>query len=78
MRNDVKSLEDRFEEIEKRVRTLVTQNKDLKGRIKELDKELAQARRDARQAEQLQGNRLQVRDKIERILESLENATNSE
>lgn len=51
---------------------LVTQNKDLKNRIRELDQELAQVRREARHAEQVQGTKLQIREKIERILKTLD------
>ena len=68
----MKDLEDRFAEIEKRVKMLVTQNKGLKSRINELDQELAQVRREAQQVEHFHGKKLHIKEKIERILQSLE------
>lgn len=71
-------LDDRFAEIEKRVKMLVTQNKDLKSRIKELDLELIQVRREAQQVEHFHGKKLHIKEKIERILHTLETAKNKE
>ena len=67
-------LENKFAEIEKRVRLLVAQNRQFKARVSELEKELTQARREAQQFEHLRGNKLHIKEKIEKILESLENA----
>lgn len=71
-------LEERFAEIERRVRLLTVENKDLKGRVSELEKELAQARREAQQFEHLHGKKLHIKEKIERILLSLDAATGKE
>lgn len=51
---------------------LVTQNKDLKNRIRELDQELAQVRREVQNVEHFQGKKLHVREKIEQILKTLD------
>jgi multidrug resistance efflux pump len=67
-------LEEKFAEIEKRVRVLVTQNRQLQARVKELEKELTLARREAQQYEHLHGKKLHIKEKIEKILQSLENA----
>lgn len=71
-------LENKFAEIEKRVRLLVTQNRQFKTRVSELEKELAQARREAQQFEHLHGKKLHIKEKIERILQSLESAEGRE
>ena len=66
-------IEEKFALLEKRVNMLVSQNKDLKARIKELDRELSQVRREARKLEGVQGEKLHIREKIERILKTLDN-----
>jgi multidrug resistance efflux pump len=71
-------LEERFAEIERRVRLLAVENKGLKGRVSELEKELAEARREAQQFEHLHGKKLHIKEKIERILLSLDTATGKE
>jgi chaperonin cofactor prefoldin len=71
---ELKDLEDRFAMIENRVKMLVTRNKDLKNRIRELDQELAQVRRDVQNVEYFHGKKLHIKEKIERILQTLENA----
>lgn len=76
--DDLKDLEDRFAEIEKRVRTLVTENKSFRGRIKELEHELAQARREAQDRELFNGKKLHIKEKVERILQSLETVNHKE
>jgi len=68
----VKDLDDRFAEIDKRVKLLVTQNKDLKSRIKELDLKLMQVQREAQQVEHFHGGKMHIKEKIERILHTLE------
>jgi predicted RNase H-like nuclease (RuvC/YqgF family) len=67
-------LEEKFAEIEKRVRGLVTENRQLKARVQELEKELALARRETQQFEHLHGKKLHIKEKIEKILRALENA----
>lgn len=70
----MKDLEERFAEIEKRVQTLVSRNKGLTGRIDELERELAQARRDAQGMEHFHGKKLHIKEKIEKILQTLDAA----
>ncbi len=67
--------EEAFSEIEKRVALLLAQNARLKNRIDDLDKELLRIRNDAQQVEHLYGEKLHIKKKIERILQSLEDAT---
>jgi cell division septum initiation protein DivIVA len=69
---DLKDLEKKFSEVEKRVKAIVTENHALRSRIKELDKEIKQARREVHSSELFQGKQLQVREKIERVLKTLD------
>ncbi len=68
----MKDLEARFTEVERRVRSLVQENRDLTGRVSELERELAQARREAQEMEHYHGKRMHIKDKVERILSALE------
>ena len=68
----MKELEERFTEVEKRVKALLNENRTLKGRIRELDQELVETRRDAQKFNNLYGKQLHIREKIERVLHSLE------
>jgi len=68
----VNNLEAYFSEIEKRVQALVAENKGLKARLNELEKELAQAKRETLELEHFQGEKLHIREKIERVLQQLE------
>ena len=68
----MKELEERFAEVEKRVKALLNENRTLKGRIRELDQELVEIRRDAQKFNNLHGKQLHIREKIERVLHSLE------
>jgi chromosome segregation ATPase len=70
--NIVHDLEARFAVIEERVQTLVAENKSLRGRINNLEEKLAEAKRDARDLEQFHGDKVHIREKIERILQQLE------
>jgi predicted nucleic acid-binding Zn-ribbon protein len=70
----VKDLEDKFVEVEKRVKALVSENADLKKRVSGLERELTAARRESRELENFHGKRLHIREKIERILHALEAA----
>ncbi|HUK99295.1 MAG TPA: hypothetical protein VLX29_00395 [Nitrospirota bacterium] len=74
----LKHYEDRFAEIERRVRMLMVKNQDLKNRVKELDQELAQARRKANLVEHLHGEKIHIKEKIEQLLKSLERAKGRE
>jgi len=68
----MRDLEERFAEVEKRVKALLSENRTLKVRIRELDQELVEVRRDAQKFNNLQGKQLHIREKIERVLHSLE------
>jgi chromosome segregation ATPase len=68
----VKDLAAKFTEVERRVRRLVDENGRLRGRVRELEQLLADARRDAEDLETLQGRRAQVREKLARVLKMLE------
>jgi len=69
----LKHYEDIFAAIEKRVRTLMAQNRDLRNRIKELEQEIVEVRRKAKLVEHLHGEKLHVKEKIAGLLQSLEN-----
>ena len=68
----MKDLDARFAEIEKRVTALASDNARLCKQVAALQKELEQARADARELQNLQGKRMHIREKIEKVLQSLE------
>jgi chromosome segregation ATPase len=68
----LKNIEEKFTEVEKRVRAIVSENKGLTGRVRELEQELAQARREAQELQNFHGKRMHIKEKIERILQSME------
>lgn len=70
----MKDLEDRFAEVEKRVESLVSENRDLAKRVSELTEELSRARSESQELENFVGKKMHVREKIERILQALEAA----
>ncbi len=70
--DELKDLEARFAEVEERVRALVSGNKDLKKRVRELEDELARARHRLQELEHFHGKKMHVKEKIERILKALE------
>ncbi len=74
----MKDLAEKFAEVEKRVKSIVTENRELKGRLTELEQELTQVRSEAQDFEHFHGKQLHIREKIERILHSLEAVTNKE
>jgi predicted nucleic acid-binding Zn-ribbon protein len=65
-------LEERFAEIEKRVKALVTENRTLKDRILELEQDLIEVRKESQKFSNIHGKQLHIREKIERVLHSLE------
>ena len=65
-------LEERFTEIEKRVKTILTENRTLKDRIRELEQDLVEVRKESLKFSNLHGKQLHIREKIERVLQSLE------
>lgn len=71
-KNVVNDLEARFGVIEKRVKALREENSGLKARIGELEEELAQAKREARELEHFHGKKLHIREKIEKVLQQLD------
>jgi septal ring factor EnvC (AmiA/AmiB activator) len=75
-KNDLNDLEARFAEVEKRVQALLRQNRALTKRIGELERDLAQARREALESEHFHGKSMHIRDKVERILSALEGIRN--
>ncbi len=74
----MKDIEAGFAEVEKRVQALVSENKGLAGRVRELERELAQARREAQELQNFHGKRMHIKEKIERILQSMEAAKERE
>lgn len=68
----MKDLEAGFAEVEKRVKALNAENSALRGRVRELEQELAQARRESRDLEHFHGKRMHIKEKVERILNTLE------
>ncbi len=68
----MKDLTEKFTEVEKRVKVLVAENAGLKKRAAELEQALEDARRDAREIESLHGEKMHIREKIERVLRALE------
>lgn len=68
----VKRIEAALAAVEQRVRSLVDENRGLKERVRELEGELAQARRSSQDLEHLNSRRMHIREKVERVLQSLE------
>ncbi len=68
----MKELEDKFALVEKRVQVLAENNKALAARVRELEQELAQARKEAQGLAHVHGTKLRIREKIENILHTLE------
>ncbi|HUI46168.1 MAG TPA: hypothetical protein VL122_09340 [Nitrospirota bacterium] len=68
----MKELDEKFRVIEKRVRALIAENKNLTGRISNLEQDLLAARRDAQESEHHHGRNLRIREKVENILHALE------
>ncbi len=69
-----KNIEEQFAEVEKRVRTLVSENSALSSRVRELEEELGRLRSESQDLQHLRGRRMHVREKIERVLAALEEA----
>lgn len=68
----LQELEADFSEVEKRIRALVHENAASKARIRELEQELAAAQLVARDMDHVRGKQHLIREKVERILLSLE------
>lgn len=63
-----------FTEVESRVKKLLQENQALRARIKELEQELENTRRELRDLHHLHGKRIHIREKIEKILDAFEEA----
>lgn len=74
MQNDdaAAKIKNSFATVEQRVKALVDENRALKASLRELEDELAGARRAVQDLEHLQGRRMHIREKVERVLQSLE------
>ena len=70
----MKDLEGKFGEVEKRVKSLVSENRDLAKRVSELEQELSRARRESQELENFHGKKIHIRENIESILQALEAA----
>jgi len=69
---NAKDLEEQFGVIERRIKAITSENRALTERIAELEREIAEARKDARTREHVSGITGQVRERIEKVLLSLE------
>ncbi len=65
-------LGDKFAEIEKRIKTLVDENRSHKKRVRELEKELSQTRHVAQKSVKVHDKQVQLRERVEKILKDLE------
>ncbi|HEX9022121.1 MAG TPA: hypothetical protein VF903_12775 [Nitrospirota bacterium] len=70
--SDVDELGENFAEVEKRVKALASENRTLKGRVRELEQELSQALNEARNFASVHGKQEHIRQRIEQVLQSLE------
>jgi len=68
----VKELGSRFAEIEKRVRALMEENSRLRSRVRELEEERGRLGASAREFETLRVKKVQVQDRLKRLLHLLE------
>ncbi len=68
----MKNIRDRFALIEERVRALRASNSSLAARVNELEQELARARREVSELEHFRGRKLQIKERVENILRTLE------
>jgi len=67
-------LAEKFAEIERRVKTLVSENHSHKKRVRELEKELTQTRHVALKSVKVHDKQVHLRERIEKILKDLEGA----
>ncbi|OGW40747.1 MAG: hypothetical protein A2010_16225 [Nitrospirae bacterium GWD2_57_9] len=68
----MKDLDAGFAEVERRVKTLIAENARLRKQVAELERELAFAQTASGELRNFQGIRMQIREKIEIVLQSLE------
>ncbi len=74
--DDMSDLADKFAEIEKRIKTLVEENRSHKKRVRELEKELSQTRNFAQKSVKVHDKQVHLRERIEKILKDLEGVEN--
>jgi DNA anti-recombination protein RmuC len=68
----MKNLADKFSEIERRIKKLVDENRSFKKRSKELEKELGQTSKVAQKSAKSHDQKVQLRERVEKILKDLE------
>jgi chromosome segregation ATPase len=71
----VKDLTARFAEVERRILAVVEENGRLRGRVRELERELASVRDSAQELERHRERQTEVRERLERILKTLDAIT---
>jgi TolA-binding protein len=71
----MKDLAARFSEVERRVLAVVKENGQLRGRVSELERELASARDSAQELQRRREKEAQVRERLKRILKALDAIT---
>ena len=71
-------LEEQFQEIERRVQSLVAERRILTLRVRELEEELVQARQAGQELQSFQGRKVQIRQRLEHLLQTLESLSNSD
>ncbi len=73
----MKNIEAGFSEIERRIKALNADNASLRKRVADLERELAQVRAVSGELQNFHGKRLHIREKIEKVLRSLESMDGS-
>lgn len=68
----MKDLIAKFAEVERRVSTLASENRELRAAVRELEREVAALRGAEEELEQQKGKQAQVRDRLKRLLKSLD------
>ncbi len=68
----MKDLASRFSEVERRVRALVAENRQLRAQLRELERAKDAVSGQAKEADALRVRTVQVRERLQRLLEKLE------
>ncbi len=74
----MKDLETQFAEVVNRVSSLTAENRGLKRLVRKLERELDEARREAKGMHLFHGKRMHIKEKIEKILSVLETVGTNE
>jgi hypothetical protein len=69
---NARDIEEQFGIIERRVKTMRAENRALKERIAELERDITEAKKVAQTREHISGVTGEVRERIEKVLQSLE------